>query len=68
MEQLLMQMLHPKLSKTFHEYARSVFMPYVLRQLEQVTRLDVVWDVYMEDSLKAATRVWANDEELWVEL
>ncbi|KAL8559021.1 hypothetical protein ACOMHN_039776 [Nucella lapillus] len=54
---VVVQMLHPKLSKTFHEYAQSVFMPYVLRQLKQVSRVDVLWDVYLEDSLKAATRV-----------
>ena len=52
----IVQMLPPKLSKTFLEYTRTVFEPYILRQLETVSRLDVVWDVYLPDSLKTATR------------
>ena len=36
---------------TFEEYFNSVFVPYILRQLEDVKRLDIVWDLYKEDSL-----------------
>ena len=35
---------------------KSFFLPYVLKQLDSVKRVDVVWDAYKEDSLKKATR------------
>lgn len=41
---------------TFDEYADSVFLPYLSRQLEKCVRLDVVWDAYITDSIKASTR------------
>lgn len=33
-----------------------MFLPYLERTLQEVARLDVVWDVYKEDSLKSQTR------------
>ena len=33
-----------------------MFKPYILKQLEAAQRVDVVWDVYREDSLKFTTR------------
>ena len=42
--------------KTFNEYATQIIVPHVLKQLEVVDRVDVVWDVYKDDSLKAGTR------------
>ena len=53
---VVVQMLPPKLANTFQEYADNIFLPYIVHQLETVKRLDVVWDVYVTDSLKAATR------------
>lgn len=50
-------MLKPGMTATFKEYADFVFKPYVLKQLEAVQRVDVVWDVYREDSLKSTARV-----------
>ena len=38
--------------KTFEEYAKNVFLPYLEAQARNVKRLDVVWDRYIQDSLK----------------
>jgi len=47
----------PRMSaKTFEEYSTKVFVPYILQQLETSARLDIVWDTYIPDSLKVATR------------
>ena len=53
---VIVQMLKPGTAKTFEEYAVQVFIPYVVRQLQHVSRLDLVWDSYRADSLKASTR------------
>ena len=50
------QMLQPTALSTIEEYFDSVVAPYILRQLKDVKRLDVVWDVYKDDSLKKGTR------------
>ena len=42
--------------KTFDEYFNTIFAPYVLHQLETANRVDLVFDEYRQDSLKAATR------------
>ncbi len=42
--------------KTFDDYADSVFLPHLIKQIGRCTRLDIVWDTYMEDSIKASTR------------
>ncbi|CAH3182060.1 unnamed protein product [Porites lobata] len=49
-------MLKPGTAQTFEDYFNYVFAPYIARQLETVQRVDVVWDVYHEDSLKRCTR------------
>ena len=49
-------MLSPRTSNTFQDYSNSVFLPYIFGQLQSVRRLDIVWDVYLADSLKARTR------------
>ena len=41
---------------TFQEYADKVFIPYLSQQLQHATRVDVVWDMYLLDSLKESTR------------
>ena len=43
-------------AKTFHDYAADVFMPYNTSYLEHVTRLDIIWDKYVPESLKADAR------------
>ena len=52
----LVNMLKPDTSRTFNEYAATVFLPYIRRQLDTVKRIDVVWDVYLKDSLKGTAR------------
>ena len=42
-------------AKTFTEYADDVFIPYLSKQLCVATRLDVVWDTYIPDTLKEST-------------
>ena len=53
---IIVQMLKPGTAQTFEDYFNYVFAPYIARQLETVQRVDVVWDVYHEDSLKRCTR------------
>lgn len=43
-------------SKTFGEYARQNFVSYIRREYENQERVDVVFDIYKEDSLKSYTR------------
>ena len=52
----IVQMLHPKNSRSFSEYASDVFIPYIMSQFRNATRLDLVWDRYVEDSLKGTAR------------
>ena len=49
-------MLNPGLAKTFQEYADIVFLPYVSNQLTTAQRVDVVWDMYIQNILKDTTR------------
>ena len=41
---------------TFDKYANSVFLPHLSKKLEKCVRLEVVWGVYITDSIKASTR------------
>ncbi|XP_078492496.1 uncharacterized protein LOC144748319 [Ciona intestinalis] len=52
----VINMLKPMNSKTFGEYAKDVYLPFIERQLKDASRVDVVWDVYIANSLKASTR------------
>jgi len=52
----IVQMLKPGAAKTFQEYANQVFIPYISGQLQYISRLDLVWDCYRGDSLKATAR------------
>ncbi len=49
----IVNMLRPGTAKTFQDYAANVFLPYITAQLQHVTRLDIVWDEYVPESLKA---------------
>lgn len=53
---VVVQMLQPTAISTFEEYFNSIFAPYILRLLEDAKRIDIVWDVYKDDSLKKAVR------------
>ena len=46
----------PGSSKTFGEYGENVIAKYVKRWLIKVSRVDLVWDSYIENSLKSSTR------------
>jgi hypothetical protein len=52
----IIQMLKPKLSRTCNDYAQYVFLPYILHQMDKVSRVDVIWDAYFHNILKASTR------------
>ena len=52
----IIQMLKPISVKTFNDYAHVIFIPYLTRKFESVSRIDLVWDRYLSDSLKADTR------------
>ena len=43
-------------SKTFDDYAARVFVAYLHQQLRNNDRVDVVWDTYLDDSLKEHAR------------
>ena len=50
------QMMKPAAAKTFDEYAQQVFIPDVSSQLRSVSRVDIVWDTYKDDSPKGTAR------------
>ena len=52
----IVSMLRPGTAKTFQDYTTNVFVPYITYQLQHVKRLDIIWDVYLAESLKADTR------------
>ena len=41
---------------TFQQYAEQVFVPFLRRELQTVNRVDVVWDIYLDSSIKGTTR------------
>ncbi len=43
-------------NRTFSDYALKVFVPYIQGQLQRASRVDIVWDQYHKNSLKAQTR------------
>ncbi len=43
-------------ASTFNDYAEKVFILHIQCQLHQNKRVDIVWDTYVPDSLKNATR------------
>ena len=49
-------MMKPAAAKTFDEYAQHLFIPYISSQLRSVSRVDLVWDIYKDDSLKGTAR------------
>ena len=43
--------------KTFHDYAKTKVIPFIEEHLATATRVDVIWDQYLPESLKATTRI-----------
>src|SRR6218665_1789141 len=54
---VIVQMLQLGCSRTLEEYNQKIFIPYIKSVLQKVQRLDIVFDIYFENSLKSATRV-----------
>ena len=52
----VINILKPGSAKTFKEYSVVVFLPFVQSQLQKTNRVDIIWDEYIRNSLKAATR------------
>ncbi len=52
----IVNMLKPGTAQTFSDYASKVFWPYITAQLQNVQRVDLVWDEYVQGSLKAYTQ------------
>ena len=53
---VIVHLLSTAEARTFNEYADKIFIPYLSKQLEHTTRIDIVWDTYQSDSLKESTR------------
>ena len=53
---MIVQIMEPRTARTFDDYFTTVFAPYILKQLLSTKRVDLVWDVYLEDSLKKSMR------------
>ena len=51
----IVNMLRPGSAKTFQDYANIIVLPYIQSRLRNVSRIDVVWDVYRKDSLMLET-------------
>ncbi len=52
----IVNMLRPGVANTFNDYATDIFLPYISSHLQHTSRVDVVWDEYISDSLKAGVR------------
>lgn len=53
----VVNMIKPNVTqRTFSDYAVGSFIPYIKTHLSHVSRIDVVWDEYIDNSLKATTR------------
>ena len=52
----IVNMIRQANAKTFNEYALNAFLPYIKRQLESASRVDLVWDEYRKESLEGHTR------------
>ena len=53
---VIVNMLRHRAVKIFHEYSQQVFLPFFRSQLDIVSRVDIVWYVYIPDSLKFTVR------------
>ncbi len=48
----LAHLIQPKGCNTFNDYASLLFVLYIKGQLQKVRSCDLVWDVYLLESLK----------------
>ena len=52
----VVNMLPPGKSRTFKDYATSVFLNYVIKQAQNIKRIDFIRDLYFENSLRRSRR------------
>ena len=52
----IVNMIKPIGVKTFQQYATQNFTSYIKKKLQRSERVDIVWDVYVENSLKSSAR------------
>ena len=52
----VVQMLNTGTTNTFQQYFDTVFSSYITTQLQTAQRVDVVFDTYIQNSLKSTTR------------
>ena len=54
---VIVQMLRPNANTTsFQDYIQTILVPYILGHLHKYDRVDLIFDVYIKDSLKAGLR------------
>ena len=54
---VIVNMLKPGMAKTFGQYSESIFCQYLKSELSRACRVDVVWDIYIPNSLKSQARL-----------
>ena len=52
----IVNILSPAGCATFQDYASKIFFPFVNRQLDKCSRVDIVWDIYRGNSLMVFAR------------
>ena len=53
----LVNMSRPDPKSTFHEYVKNKILPSISKILSSVTQVDIIFDVYRDDSLKNLTGI-----------
>ena len=53
---LLATFLRPEGCKTFGDYTAKIFVSYIKKAQNQAKKVDIAWDQYLNNSLKAQTR------------
>lgn len=49
---VIVQILETRTASTFDEYFHNIFARYVFKYLENTKRVDLVWDIYKDNSIK----------------
>ena len=52
----LVHIIKPTTVATFEEYGKEAFLAFIQRELTKVKRVDVVWDQYLDSSIKGSAR------------
>ena len=65
-EAAVVNMFKPGTERTFFECAAGSFIRYIRAQLSDVNRLDIVWDEYLENRVKATTRGRRGSSLDWI--